>query len=67
MNILLNGRPTQQPQGASIADLVESICGSDPQGVAVAQNGSIVRRSQWSGTPAKDGDEIEILRATSGG
>ncbi|OGP13514.1 MAG: thiamine biosynthesis protein ThiS [Deltaproteobacteria bacterium RIFCSPLOWO2_02_FULL_50_16] len=35
--------------------------------VALALNGEVVPRSQWSKTPLKEGDHIEILQAVGGG
>jgi sulfur carrier protein len=35
--------------------------------LAVAVNGSVVRRSQWSSKPLAPGDNIEIVRPFSGG
>lgn len=38
-----------------------------PQGVAIAVNGRVVRRSEWETTPVHDGDRVEIVRAMQGG
>ena len=35
--------------------------------VAVAVNGSVVRRSDWSSKPLGPGDDVEIVRPFSGG
>jgi thiamine biosynthesis protein ThiS len=46
---------------------VQEITGTpDQRGVAVARNGEIVRRDEWT-QPVEDGDEIEIVRAVQGG
>ena len=37
------------------------------QVLAVAVNGSVVRRAQWSSKPLAPGDNIEIVRPFSGG
>lgn len=39
----------------------------EPRGVAVAINGEVVRRSEWSTTPVVDGNAIEIVTAVAGG
>lgn len=39
----------------------------EPKGVAVALNNSVVPRSKWDGQLVRDGDEVEIVRATQGG
>ena len=37
------------------------------RGVAVAMNGSLVRKNDWSNTQVEEGDELEVLTATQGG
>jgi sulfur carrier protein len=39
----------------------------EPRGIAVAVDGAIVRRSEWSGTAIVDGSAIEIVTAVAGG
>jgi sulfur carrier protein len=38
-----------------------------PQGFAIALNGEVVRRAEWPQTPLANGDQVEIIRAFSGG
>lgn len=38
-----------------------------PRGVAVAVNGEIVTRSQWTEYEVRDGDVIEVVTAAAGG
>ena len=39
----------------------------EPRGVAVAINGDVVRRSEWSTTDIEDNNAIEIVTAVAGG
>jgi sulfur carrier protein len=39
----------------------------EPRGVAVAINGDVVRRSEWSTTEIEDNNAIEIVTAVAGG
>ncbi|MGA2969340.1 MAG: sulfur carrier protein ThiS [Acidimicrobiales bacterium] len=39
----------------------------EPKGVAVAINGEVIRRGEWSTTSLHDGDVIEIVNAVAGG
>jgi sulfur carrier protein len=39
----------------------------EPRGVAVAVNGEVVRRSEWSVTHITDDSAIEIVTAVAGG
>ena len=38
-----------------------------PRGVAVALNGELVRRAEWSERRLSDGDRLEVLTAAQGG
>ena len=67
MRATVNGREMELAEDKTIAALVEQVTGTAEQrGVAVARNGEIVRRDDWS-LRVKDGDEIEIVRAVQGG
>ena len=37
------------------------------RGIAVAINGSLVRKTDWRNTLVEEGDELEVLTATQGG
>jgi sulfur carrier protein len=39
----------------------------EPRGIAVALDGEVVRRSEWSSTAIPDGAMIEIVTAAAGG
>lgn len=43
--------------------------GVDPAArfLAIAVNGSVVRRSEWPSRPLSPGDDVEIVRPLSGG
>lgn len=36
-------------------------------GIAIALNGSVLRRSEWASYQVKSGDQIEIVHAVAGG
>lgn len=40
---------------------------SDGRGLAVAVNGTVIRRAAWATTPLNSGDKIEIVHARQGG
>jgi sulfur carrier protein len=65
--IRINGAP-EPLDGATVAELMQAR-GIAPgaRGVAVALNGAVVPAGKWPATPLKSGDEIEIVRAFSGG
>jgi sulfur carrier protein len=53
---------------ATIGELLAAR-GVDPAArfLAVAVNGSVVRRAEWSSKPLSPGDDVEIVRPFSGG
>jgi sulfur carrier protein len=67
MTIRLNGE-TEQLAVSTIAELVaEKSDMPAGRGLAVALNGTLVRRADWAATPLKPGDAVEIVRAMQGG
>ena len=68
MNVVLNGRPAELPQGATVRDAVVAAgAGADERGIAVALDGTVVPRSAWDATTLDEGAQLEVLRATAGG
>jgi sulfur carrier protein len=68
MNVMLNGEPRELRDGANVTDAVEA-SGAPPEGrgVAVAVDGEVVPRGQWTATRLSDGQRIEVLQAVQGG
>lgn len=66
--ITLNGEDREVPLGFAVPDLLRHT-GVDPEqpGIAVAVNGTVVRRADWPGTPVEEGDKVEVITATQGG
>jgi sulfur carrier protein len=52
--------------GETVADIL-SRRAIEPRGIAVAIDGEIVRRSEWTSTLIPDGATIEIVTAAAGG
>jgi sulfur carrier protein len=68
MNVVLNGEARELRDGATVDDAVEaSGAQSDGRGVAVAVDGEVVPRGQWSATELSDGQRVEVLQAVQGG
>ena len=65
--IRLNGRE-HGFAGATVADLLASLS-LDPsrRGIAVAVNGDVVRRADWTAASLAAGDEVEVIRPLQGG
>ena len=68
MTIELNGRRVELSEGSSVAMAVERASGDDPPaGIAVAVDGEVVPRSQWSETTLAQGQRVEVVTAVQGG
>jgi sulfur carrier protein len=65
--ITVNGEPRER-DGATIAELLCDLGVEDrARGVAVAVNGEIVPRAEWTRHRVGSGDRIEALSAMQGG
>jgi sulfur carrier protein len=67
MTVMLNGRPTELPDDATLIEAIDAAGESDRRGVAVAVGGEVVPRAQWAERELAEGEEIEVVRAVQGG
>ena len=68
MRIVLNGKPAELPDGASVAEAVAAAgVNGAPRGVAVAVEGEVIPRGEWEATGLRDGEAVEVVRAIQGG
>lgn len=66
--VLLNGESTALPDGATVADAVRATGVADNgRGVAVAIDGQVLPRAEWTHTELPEGGQVEVLRAVQGG
>jgi sulfur carrier protein len=66
--VVVNGEERELQPGATVADLVAGLPGApDGRGVAVAVDGLVVRRADWSNTAVAAGARIEVVVAVQGG
>ena len=66
LNITVNGKAFEAPDGASVTDVVLSLK-ADPAKVVVERNREIVPKDAFGTTPVADGDEIEVIQFVGGG
>jgi sulfur carrier protein len=66
MTITLNGKPHPVAGPISVADLLRALDINIAQ-VAVALNGEVIRRDQWSEAAIEDGNVVEVVKAVGGG
>ena len=62
----MNGEPATVADGVTVDALAASIL-DRPKGVAVAVNGEVVPRSEWSSTTLCNDDRVEVVTARQGG
>ena len=65
MRITINGE-IRETDARTLAELAEQERAPE-RGVAIARNGDVVRRAQWSEVFLQENDRIEIIRAVQGG
>lgn len=66
MDVEVNGKERQFPEGTTLAGLLEQL-GTAQRGVAVAVDGTVVTRSEWQDVVLSNGAKVEILTAVQGG
>lgn len=66
MTVFVNGSACNLPAGTTVADLAATH-GADKRGSAVAVDGAVVPRGQWTSATLQDGQRVEIVRAVQGG
>ena len=68
MTVVVNGNAVELPRDATLAGAVAAVGRPvDGFGVAVALNGEVVPRRDWSSARLAEGDRIEVLAAAQGG
>ena len=66
MNIELNNSPYQLEEGTTLALLAKQLNLAN-QGVAMAINYEVISRNLWEDTIIKEGDQLMVIKAVSGG
>lgn len=70
MKLTVNGHPREveaEDLSALFRVEAEETGIESPQGIAIALNGTVIRRRDWETTPVAEGDRVEIVRAMQGG
>ena len=66
MQLTVNGRASEVPDGTALPGLIESL-GLRVGSVVVEHNGTALLRSELTGVTLADGDRLELVRAVAGG
>lgn len=69
MTVTVNGETTELAEDATVEEVLAGHLGPGPaiSGVAVALNGEVVPRTEWSGRRLRSHDRVEVLAARGGG
>lgn len=67
MQLTINGTQKEFENPMTIEQMLKRLNLSTEDGLAVALNYSVISRSSFKTTQIQDGDELEIIHATSGG
>jgi sulfur carrier protein len=68
MKVLLNGEPRDLRDRATVVDAVDASGAPESHdGIAVAVDGEVIPRGQWSDQPLTEGQHVEVLTAVQGG
>ena len=74
MYVIVNGEPRELPPQATVLNVVELLADdrgrsreTAGRGVAVAVEGEVVPRDDWSSTGLGEGARVEVLAAIQGG
>jgi sulfur carrier protein len=65
--VFVNDQARPLAPASMLLGLVREIDLAERKGIAVAVNGTVVRRSDWPARPLTHGDRVVIIQATQGG
>jgi sulfur carrier protein len=67
IRVLVNDQQHEVPGATMLATLLGELGLADRRGVAVAHNGVVVPRKNWSTRQLTAGDRVIVIQATQGG
>ena len=68
VEVTVNGERRELPEAATVEAAVREAGVSEPaRGVAVAVDGEVVPRGEWSAVMLERGQRVEVLHAVQGG
>jgi sulfur carrier protein len=66
VQVWINGERRELADGARVRDALAAL-GAPENGIAVAVDGEVVRRSDWASVALTEGARLEVLTAVQGG
>ena len=67
MQVLINGKPTSLEKALTLEQLLKNLNINQGHSFAVALNAEVIAKTRMANINVKDGDTLEIIRATAGG
>ena len=67
MQVLINGKPTDLEKSLTLEQLLKKLNIDQQHSFAVALNAEVIAKDQLTSLHIKEGDSLEIIRATAGG
>ena len=71
MQVMINNQPVALPEATPILKMLETLnknsLKDNDNGIAIAVNQAIIRRSDWDNYTLSEGDQITLIKATAGG
>ena len=66
MKITINGTLKNLTANSQLSDIVTQFC-SKPKSIITEVNGRIIPSNDWSNTPLREGDTVELVAFVGGG
>lgn len=66
MEIKVNGKLIVANEGATVDD-VPALAGINREGIAIAVENRVIRKTEWKNTILNNGDRITVIKAVCGG
>lgn len=66
ITLIVNGKEIQLDEPTNLVDYLNSL-EVNPSSIAVAIDGTVLRREEWATVTLADGARVEIVRAVGGG
>ncbi len=67
MQVFINGKPISLEKSGTLEQVLKDLNINQDHSFAVALNAEVIAKAQLAQTHVKDGDSLEIIRATAGG
>ena len=67
MVVFVNNKPIELQSQDTIPAALRAIQITEPKGIAVAVNNTVIPKSDWEKFSFKENDQITVIRATQGG